>query len=428
MAKSATSTTQIEEEIRLAWNHVQIDNNILPKTISVVTESFQTELRKEDDLATAILIGKNIKVKYKGYQTLINSEDGSFASVAEGEYQYKGTCDFNGNNYINTNFYLYSEENIHKNFLISFDIEEKKSGNKDHSTLLSSMNESGSPWPGHNVKTKGNNAVITLESNSNTNTDADVPIPDTVNNVRIIRINDILYYSFDGTKCIQINDYTGFTDTFDVPVTFGAALNGNNEPFRYFKGKLANMFITLLADNDNIENYNPPEKIYRVAYEHKGTYIFNGTSDCINTGLCMFTAENIDKDFEISFNIDSIESGNVNQATLFNAKKEIDPFPAFVYRIYTDNTIRFDSKGGSGSGASNKQADVINKNVKISRINKKMYLSIDDGTPKQVYDFTNFNQFHDVPLTIGASLDSNREPWRYFKGTLSDICIKVLEY
>lgn len=348
------------------------------------------------------------------------------------EYSYDGEYVFTGDNYINTNVFLYNQENIHKNFVISFDIVQVDPSNINHNALMNSMNETGSPWSGHVVKVSvnGNNKSLKFESNSNTSSSGDVYIPSAVKNVRVIRINDILYYSFDGRQCIKINDYNGFKDTFDVPVTFGASINGNMAPFRYFKGTLSNMSVSFIDDGARIEDFNNnnEKKDLKVKYEHKGKFVFNGENFYINTGLYLFNYEGFYKDFEISFNIDSVEPGNVQQATLVNAKNEtINSFPAFVYRLYqsTDGTIKFESKGGTGSGASNKIKDV--KKVKISRINSKMYLSVNDEENKQVYDFTGFTNYFSIPLTIGASLDSKGKPFRFFKGTLSDIVIKVEE-
>ena len=56
-----------------------------------------------------------------------------------------------------------------------------------------------------------------------------------------------------------------------------------------------------------------------------------------------------------------------------------------------------------------------------------MYVSINDGEQKKVYDYSNFSNYFDVPITIGASLDKNGNPFRFFKGVLSDIVIKVDE-
>ena len=236
-----------------------------------------------------------------------------------------------------------------------------------------------------------------------------------------------MYYSFNGGELIRLNDYNGFTDTFDIPVYFGASNDGFGNVYRYFKGTLSDLYVAFLSDDVTVDDFNPQIAPLVVKYQHMGPYTFDGENDYIDTGLQLFTQDNFEKDFEISFNIDSIGEGYVNQATIVNMKNErINTYPGFVYRLYVANkTVKFEAKGGSGNGASNKQADV--HSVKIERINKKMYLTINGGTQKQVYDYTNFSNFFDVPLTIGSSLDSTGQPFRYFKGTLSDIVVKVRE-
>ena len=349
------------------------------------------------------------------------------------QYSYNGEYTFTGNNYINTNVYLYNEENMHKNFIISFDIiEVDYSKNVNHSALMNSMNEAGSPWYGNVVKVSGsgNSKSLKFESNSDTNSSGDVYISDTVRNVRVIRIDDILYYSFDNDVCVRINQYQDFKKPFNVPVTFGASMDGNISPYRYFTGTLANMYVAFLDDGATIDDFNPlvddPEE--KIVYENLGPVVMNGQSDYIDTGIALFSQENVEKDFEISFNIDSVAEGNESQATLLNLKNErITSYPGFVYRLYQqrDNTIKLEGKGGTGSGASNKIPNV--QKVKISRKNSKIYISINDGNDKLAFDYSGFSNYFDVPVTIGASLDSNGEPFRFFKGTLSNIVVKIYE-
>ena len=339
-------------------------------------------------------------------------------------FDYPGSYYFDGTNYINTNIYLYSEENVNRNFMMSFNIESIGENNQNHSALANSMDESGKPWPGHVVKITANNTVL-FESNSNTSGEGNIPISSSVKNVRIFRLNNYMYVSFDGDYLIRVNDYNGFTDTFDIPVMFGASLDGNKNPFRFFNGTLSDMHVEFLSDEAEVEDFNPQKEELKVAYQHDGPYTFDGESDYIDTGLTLFSADKANKDFEISFNIDSIADGYVNQATIVNAKNErITSYPGFVYRLYIkDKTVKLEAKAGTGSGATNKQSDV--QSVKISRIDSIIYISINGGTYKQAYDFTGFTNFFDVPLTIGASLDKNGNPFRFFKGTLSDIIVKI---
>ena len=387
-------------------------------------ETTPGEAISDADLVDSEDIGKvtTASIHVKGFEILEMPDE----DVPGEKYTHPEEVVFTGNNYLNTNIYLFSEENIHRNFIISFDIDNVDSSNINHNALMNSMDESGTPWPGCVVKysVTTNTRSVKFESNSISNSSGDVFIDDTVKNVRIIRINDILYYSFNGEKCIKINTYLNDNEkTFNVPVTFGASMDGTGNPYRYFKGTLSNMSVKFISNDAVIEDFNPARKPMEVVYTHTEPYVFNGTSDYIDTGLKMFTAENIDKNFEVSFNIDSIGSGNVNQAVLLNGKDEgRNTYPGFVYRIYTDGTIRFDSKGGTGTGASNRQTEV--QHVRIYRNNKKMYLCINGGEEKEVYNYTNFTEYHNVPLTIGTAL-KNGNPMRYFKGTLSNIVVKA---
>lgn len=63
--------------------------------------------------------------------------------------------------------------------------------------------------------------------------------------IRIIRRDNIIYYSINYGELIQLQDFSGFTSTFDVPVTFGASLDKDKLPYRYFKGTLSYMQVRI---------------------------------------------------------------------------------------------------------------------------------------------------------------------------------------
>jgi hypothetical protein len=55
----------------------------------------------------------------------------------------------------------------------------------------------------------------------------------------------IIYYSINYSELAQLQDFTDFTSTFDVPVTFGTSLDAEQKPYRYFKGSLSNMQVRI---------------------------------------------------------------------------------------------------------------------------------------------------------------------------------------
>ena len=268
------------------------------------------------------------------------------------------------------------------------------------------MDESGSPWPGHNVKVQvnsNNEQYLKIESNSNTSSTGDVTIPSNVKNVKIVRINHILYYSFDNKNLVKLNDFTGFTDYFDVPLTFGGALDGNNQPIRYFDGDLANIYVSFLNDNITVMKYNEINNNVTLAYQHIEPIVFDGTNN-INTNLKLFNKENATLDFELSFNIDKFGTGFETQSTLVNGKLESGGYPGFVYRFTSDGKkLEFTAKGGTEKSRASTNISKIN-HVSIIRKDEKMYVNINSGNEILVYDFTNFTDYHDMPLIISYDL------------------------
>ena len=348
---------------------------------------------------------------------------------SEVAFNEPGIHHFDGTNYITTDVYLYTNENVNKNFMMSFNIVSVSKDNVNNNALANSMDERANPWPGHVVKyySKDGKKCVKFESNSNTSGEGNLDLPDSVSNIRIFRINNYMYVSLDGNRLIKVNDYNGFTDTFEIPVTFGASIDEKGKPYRYFKGDLSDLYVAFLSDNATVDDFNPQKPTMKILYQHEGQYAFDGESDYIDTGLKLFNSDNVSKDFEITFNIDSVGDGFVNQATIVNCKNEkITSYPGFVYRLYSgDKKVKFEAKAGTGNGCTNKISEV--KKVRISRIDSIMYVSINDGEQKKVYDYSNFSNYFDVPITIGASLDKNGNPFRFFKGVLSDIVIKVDE-
>ena len=78
----------------------------------------------------------------------------------------------------------------------------------------------------------------------------------TTNKVTIVRLDGILYFSTNDNLLVQIQDFTNFDTYFDIPVTFGASLTAQSEPFRHFLGTLSNMQIKLLGDDVTLDDYN----------------------------------------------------------------------------------------------------------------------------------------------------------------------------
>ena len=165
-----------------------------------------------------------------------------------------------------------------------------------------------------------------------------------------------------------------------------------------------------------------------VEYDYSADRIvFDGTN-YINTGIKLFSTENINKDFEISFNINQI-GNNENLNTLLNAKDETStPYPGLCLR-YSENSdmvLTCNSSSNNSYKAKYIENNVINK-VLIKRIGNILYYSFNDVNDQGLIDFFDISNTFDTPLTFGASIDGSNSPFRYFKGEISDVRVKLYE-
>lgn len=489
-------------------------------------------------------------------------------SNSELVYSYDGDYVFDGSNYIDTGVKLFSQENVEKDFEITFEIK-KRVSTSSFATMMSAMDETGSPWPGIVYRVKdSNNDQFGANATSSTKTERNYAKAD-IDKVSIKRVNNILYISFNDDYDTQIINMSAIVDNpFDAPLTFGASLDGNMNPFRYFQGTLANMKVflsektkvitynsnngsnqnskqfiignrnfnliknkylkedysfsnwntksdgtgtdyndgdlinassigedlTLYAqwtkssyivqfdpnggtgkmedqifedgvsqklstniftkagtkflmwntksdgtgtsyfDSENVKNIPTTEGKNVTLYamwgnllEYSGNNVFDGTN-YIDTGIKLFSQDNISKNFEISFEINNIVYTE-QLATIMSAMNEKgSPWPGIVYRIKDANNYHLII---NASNSAKKETNIsmagINK-ITIKRLNNIIYLKKNDGVDTKILDTSSMlgNPF-DVPLTFGASLDGNMNPFRYLQGTISNIKIYLFD-
>ena len=167
-----------------------------------------------------------------------------YAQWAIEKYEYLPEYEFTGSNNINTNINLFSSENNNRNFEVSFEIVDR-STYTDNDSYMSCMDESGSPYPGmvyRRLNATQDSLVINMNSTINHKRNFS---SDSVSKVKIIRKNNIIYYSINDVISTATLDITNLNNTFNVPVTFGSSYK-NNAPFRYIVGTLKNMRVYLM--------------------------------------------------------------------------------------------------------------------------------------------------------------------------------------
>ena len=195
---------------------------------------------KADGTGTDYLPGQSVKNLTKTENDIIEL----YAIWSKKTFESNGEYVFDGTNYIDTGIYLFSGELVNKDFEVSFEIVSRATAT-ENATMMSCMDETGTPWPGivYRIKNSSNdqfgantNSSIKVERNYKNSE---------VTKVSIKRTNKILYIAFNDGEYSQILNMTQLIKTFDVPLTFGASLNGSGSPQRYFEGTLKNMKVVV---------------------------------------------------------------------------------------------------------------------------------------------------------------------------------------
>ena len=159
---------------------------------------------------------------------------------------------------------------------------------------------------------------------------------------------------------------------------------------------------------------------------HASNLKFDGNKDYIDTGIKLFSEENFNKDFQIRIIIS--EFGNYKDwATILSALKEDESlnYPGFNVRRRTNNkTVQLGF--GSGKNIATNLESYVDRAFVITRINGSIYYGFEDDGLTYVKDVSSL-PFFDTPVTLGAALDGNGTPWRYFEGEISDIQIVLGE-
>ncbi len=171
----------------------------------------------------------------------------------------------------------------------------------------------------------------------------------------------------------------------------------------------------------------PVTNILDVVYSYNGDYVFDGTNSLV-TDVLLFTRDNTKKDFVISFTIKDFDNDfNLNQNTLVSAKNEdSNKYSGFSlrYKVNQPGIIEITCRDGADE-VNVKKLDPIAENmtIRIERVEGIVYLYQNDVL-RYHYSYESFTNYFNTPLTFGSSYKSG-SPFRFFKGTLSDIVVKL---
>lgn len=394
---------------------------------------------------------------------------------------YDGICEFGGKgievkgdcardsktDYVNTGIKPFSDENYQKNFVLQLTLDELDnsrltSGKRDtfFSALYEANNNIKGKYPGVLLRVENYKIVLHIsngQQNSSYATDVAFTKDEFINKeFKLIRYNDgtsiKFYYILGDSEPILLRDLTDLSTTFDTPLTFGANVAIDNQtPDRHTIGKLRNISFEF-TDKDTVEKIlkikteqptieeppvDPtPSTVYLQIPEQCTFYGANSNiegcsnytgGNYINTNINLFSADNVDKDFDISFNIDNYDYSQqeVPQVTLMNAFLErTGKGYGMLLRM---NNYKFDliMRDGNGNDKTVSMSSYAVKQVRVVRKNKKMCYSFNNEPLKYAITLENFAGPFDVPLIFGASINQNGEPFRFIKGSLSNINVTV---
>lgn len=152
------------------------------------------------------------------------------------------------------------------------------------------------------------------------------------------------------------------------------------------------------------------KKDFNILYEAYNLS-FNGTaSTVINTGIYLFTAENINRDFELT--AENIGGENQANYTIICAKHNGNAY-GFLVRIQNSSSTSYKGTIFVTSGAS----------ITVKRINGVITLS---GTNIANPNAQFINEVFNWPLVLGCAVDDEGNYFRYKTGTIGHILVRWL--
>ena len=157
--------------------------------------------------------------------------------------------------------------------------------------------------------------------------------------------------------------------------------------------------------------------------------VFDG-SNYINTNVMLYNNDNWEADYEIGFTIESYDPNNQphTQSLFMNTKYENKNlnYPGLTVRKSSgDIEITSTINGNKTNPAPKVSNYTLPLTIKIYRINKVVYYSVNDGQRIELQSMANFNQQFELPVYFGAGDDGSGGTQRYIRATMSNMYIKM---
>ena len=169
----------------------------------------------------------------------------------------------------------------------------------------------------------------------------------------------------------------------------------------------------------------------KVYFSQPGTLTCDGTN-YLDTGIQMFNALNADKDFVIKFTVDQnngYNSASGDRGAIFSDMSEAgEPFPGITFFTYnnTSYTMNINVTGHKVKNANT--GYVTGQSVEIKKELGIVYYSYNGGTPVQINDFSNFQNYFNNSAKFCAATNQQGNTYRYFIGTLSNMSVELKDF
>ena len=269
----------IKDALKLLNNEIEIDDGDEYqltlgdlKDEGLIDPNFKNPLTKKLYSNNSRLSITRIGEQYKyNVVSLFDAGESENSNPVEPQINYAfrqiGACTFNGNsnitgngctNYTNSKFIdthisLFGATTYQTDFDISFDIDSFAVANQtiEQATLISAMWEvDGTSLAGFLLRTRndGTDLQLVLRKNGRSGRGEASISSIGLERLRFVRKDGRFCYSVNDGPLTYVYDYRNLSNTFDLPLYFGATTDSNDAPGRYINGILSNISIRLEVD------------------------------------------------------------------------------------------------------------------------------------------------------------------------------------
>ena len=176
-------------------------------------------------------------------------------------FAQEGTCTFNGAsqnitgsdcslyhdiNYINTDIRLFSNENLSKDFDLTFTMSNYDTSTQEDSqvTMMNAFLERNTAGYGMLLRRNRSNLEFIIRDGNGQNKTVTFKVNE-FSSLRIIKKGNNVCYDYNNKGLKYIINFDNFADPFSVPVTFGGSINKEGVPFRFITADMSNMVIKM---------------------------------------------------------------------------------------------------------------------------------------------------------------------------------------